>query len=254
MSRLSISGKGGSGKTTLTALLLKVLIQSKGDRSILVIDADPATNLPEALGLKVEKTVGTVTNELRKQMDQDALSLGISKERLLETWVYNILVETPNFDFLAMGRSEGEGCYCYINSVLTRILDVIADNYDIILMDMEAGLEHLSRRTAKDVDILLIVTDPSKMGFETAKRIREVADEVHIKIKRAYLIGNQFTSEMEGLLMGRAKEIGVEYGGFIPTDPNIYRHNLEGKPLLHLPSDSPAVIAAEQIAKRINLL
>ncbi|MEM2210202.1 MAG: AAA family ATPase [Nitrososphaerales archaeon] len=253
MVRISISGKGGSGKTTLTALLLKVLLQNNG-RSILVIDADPATNLPDTLGLKVEKTVGTVTNELRKQMDKDALSLGVSKERLLETWVYNILVETPNFDFLAMGRSEGEGCYCYINSVLTRILDIIADNYDIVLMDMEAGLEHLSRRTAKDVDILIIVTDPSKMGFETAKRIRELVDEVHIKIKNAYLIGNQFTDSMEGLLMNKAKEINVEYGGFIPMDPNIHQYNLEGKSLLNLPLDSLAVKAAERIAKRIKLL
>lgn len=249
---VSISGKGGSGKTTLCALLLKALLQ-KSHGSILVVDADPATNLPEVLGVKIGKTVGMVASELREKIDRAAVPLGQSKADLLETWVFRTLVETPEFDLLAMGRTEGEGCYCYVNSVLTRILDVLTKNYDITLMDMEAGLEHLSRRTDRDVDVLLIMTDPSRMGFETARRIRDLVKEVHIKVKKIFLIGNQFPETMENMLSEHAQDIGVDYGGTLPTDPAISRYNLEGKPLLAIPWDSPAAKAAQSIAHLTGL-
>lgn len=249
---VSISGKGGSGKTTLCALLLKTLIRS-AHNSILVVDADPATNLPEVLGIEIGKTVGMVASELRKKIDTGAVSVGRSKADLLETWVFSTLVETPEFDLLPMGRTEGEGCYCYVNSLLTRILDVLTKNYDMTLMDMEAGLEHLSRRTDRNVNILLIVTDPSKMGFETAKRIRDLVKEVHIKVKKIYLIGNQFPETMENLLVEHSQDIGVDYGGMLPADAMISRYNLEGKPLLAMPWDNPAVKAAQSIAQRTGL-
>lgn len=249
---VSISGKGGSGKTTLCALLLKALLQN-AHRSILVVDADPATNLAEVLGVKIGKTVGMVASELREKIDRGAVPLGQSKADLLETWVFSTLVETPEFDLLAMGRSEGEGCYCYVNSVLTRILDVLTKNYDITLMDMEAGLEHLSRRTDRDVDILFIVTDPSRMGLETARRIRDLVKEVHIKVKKIFLVGNQFPETMETLLAEHAQNIGVDYGGTLPADPTISRYNLEGKPLLTIPSDNPALKAAQSISHRAGL-
>lgn len=249
---VSISGKGGSGKTTLCALLLKTLVRN-AHTSILVVDADPATNLPEVLGVEIGKTVGMVAGELRKKIDRGAVPVGQSKADLLETWVFGTLVETPGFDLLPMGRTEGEGCYCYVNSVLTRILDVLTKNYDITLMDMEAGLEHLSRRTDRNVDILFVVTDPSRMGLETAKRIRDLVKEVHIEVKKIYLIGNQFPETMESLLVEHAQDIGVDYGGILPADATISRYNLEGKPLLAMPWDNPAVRAAQSIAQRTGL-
>ncbi len=134
-----------------------------------------------------------------------------------------------------------------MNSVLTRILDAITKNYDITIMDMEAGLEHLSMRTDRDVDIMLIVTDPSAMGFKTAERIKELTHEVHINVGRIYLVGNRFPEELVGLLEEKAKNTGMGFAGFIPSDPNVIKFNMEGKPLLELPSDSAALKAAEKL-------
>lgn len=251
---ISVSGKGGTGKTTLAALLLRVLLDNGGNRTILMVDADPASNLQEVLGVNVEKTVGVMATELKKKIEKGSLPIGISKADLLEAWVFETLVELPEYDLLVMGRTEGEGCYCYVNSVLTRILDAITQNYDITIMDMEAGLEHLSRRTDRDVDILLIVTDPSKMGLKTAERIKELAHEVHIEVKEIYLVGSRFPEELVTMLEEKAKEMGVGFAGSIPTDPNVVKFNIEGRSLLELPMDSPALKAAEKIAKRISLL
>ncbi len=251
---ISISGKGGTGKTTLAALLLRVLLDQGKNDSILMVDADPASNLQEVLGVKVEKSVGMMANELKKKIERGELPMGVSKADLLEAWVYETLVELPSFDLLVMGRTEGEGCYCYVNSVLTRILDAISKNYDVTIMDMEAGLEHLSRRTDRDVDVMLIVTDLSSMGLKTAERIKELAHEVHINVREIYLVGNRFPEELVDVLEKKAKNMGVCFGGFIPSDPNVIKFNMEGKSLLELPNDSPALKAAKEIAKRIGLL
>lgn len=256
MSKLvvSISGKGGCGKTTLTALLLKAILKNKPNLSILVVDADPATNLPEVLGVEVNKTVGDVANELKRRVEKGGLPTEISKSELLEAWIYETLIEGEDFDFLAMGRTEGEGCYCYVNSVLSRILDTITENYDVTLMDMEAGLEHISRRTDRDVDVMIILTDASRMGFKTAERIKALTEEVHVNVKRRFLVGNQFPSELEQELKAFAEMIGVEYGGVIPYDSNVSQYNVLGKPLIDLPDDSPALRAAEGIARRVGLI
>lgn len=249
---ISISGKGGTGKTTLTALLLKYLIQ-KTDDAPLVVDADPATNLPEVLGVKVEKTVGSVTDELKRQIAEGEIPPMVSKEGLLEAWIFETLVETDHFDLLAMGRSEGEGCYCYVNSVLTKILDTLTKNYTYTLLDMEAGLEHLSRRTDRDVDTMLIITDPSKMGLETSRRIKELTREVHINVGKIYLVGNQFPEGMEETLKEAAEKIGLDLAGVIPLDPNVASYNMLGKPLLELPADSLSYREVVKIAEKIGL-
>ncbi len=251
---ISVSGKGGTGKTTLVALLLKVLLESNKYDSILVVDADPATNLPDVLGIEVEKTVGMVANELKKKIEKGLIPIGVSKSDLLEAWVYSTLVELQDFDLLAMGRTEGEGCYCYVNSVLTRILDTISTNYQVVLMDMEAGLEHISRRTDRDVDTMIIVTDPSLMGLKTAKRIRDLLREVHVDVREVYLVGNCCSEETEKLVRDWATRIGVKYAGALPYDANVAEFNLKGIPLLKLPSNSPSVIATRRIANTIGLI
>ncbi|MEM2534845.1 MAG: ArsA-related P-loop ATPase, partial [Candidatus Nezhaarchaeales archaeon] len=147
---IAVSGKGGVGKTTITALMLRALIDM-GIKSILVVDADPASNLPDVLGVKIGKTVGEVTNELKKAIDRGELPPLLSKRDFLEFKVFEVLNELPDFDLLVMGRTEGEGCYCMVNDVLTEVVDALSRNYAITLMDMEAGLEHLSRRTDRDV-------------------------------------------------------------------------------------------------------
>ncbi|UCH58232.1 MAG: P-loop NTPase [Candidatus Bathyarchaeota archaeon] len=249
---ISISGKGGTGKTTLTALLLKWLIQNT-EEIPLVVDADPSTNLPDILGVKLPRTVGQASKEMKDRIEARALSPTLSKKDILEADVFQTLVEEERFDLLAMGRTEGEGCYCFVNNVLTRILDTLTGNYSVTLLDMEAGLEHLSRRTDRDLDAMIVVTDPSKMGFETARRIKELTEEVHIDVKDIYLVGNRFPPEMEGLLKETAEELGLELAGAIPVDLNVMTYNMTGKPLLDLPEDSPAYEAIELIAARIGL-
>jgi CO dehydrogenase maturation factor len=220
----------------------------------LVIDANPDSNLADILGMPVTRTVGMVTEDLRKSLEKSEIPPTMTKEDILETRIFEILHETPSFDLLVMGRGEGEGCYCPVNAFLAHIVDRLIGNYDVTLMDMEAGLEHLSRRTDRDVDIMLVVTDPSSMGLMTARRIKEVAKEVHIEFKKYGLIGNRWKPEMEPMLREEAEKLGYEFIGTIPTDDNIFTYNLTGKPLLSLPSDSPAIPAVRLILTRIGLL
>jgi len=250
---IAIAGKGGTGKTVLTALTLKLLLKHNG-RKILVVDADPATNLPDVLGMSLEKTVGMGANELKKKIGSDEIPPGVDKKGLLEGLIMQTLVEAPKFDLLAMGRTEGEGCYCLVNTLLTDIIDTLSKNYDLTLMDMEAGLEHLSRRTDRDVDLLIVITDPSKMGLETAKRIKDLAKEVHIKFQKIYLVGNMFPPGLEETLPEQAESFGIELGGIIPVDPTVANFSMTGRPLLELPDDSPAVMAVEKILEKIGLL
>ena len=251
---VAVSGKGGVGKTTTTALTAKILSESNPEKNILVIDANPDSNLPEVFGIPVSRTVGNVTDELRKSLDKSEIPPTMTKEDILETRIFEILHETPGFDLLVMGRAEGEGCYCPVNAFLARIIDRLSKNYDLTMMDMEAGLEHLSRRTDRDVDIMIVITDPSSMGLQTAKRVKEVAKEVHIDFKKFYLIGNRFKPDMEPMLREEAKKLGYEFAGIMPQDENIFTYNLTGKPLLSLSSDSPAIMALKQILTRIGLL
>lgn len=250
---VAVSGKGGVGKTTITALMVKLLSEAK-QRDILVIDANPDSNLPDVLGIRVTRTVGMVTDELKKAIERAEIPIGMTKEDILESRVFEILRETPDFDLLVMGRGEGEGCYCPVNTLLTRIIDTLSKNYDLTIMDMEAGLEHLSRRTDRDVDIMIVVTDPSSMGLQTAKRIKELAQEVHIQFKKIYLVGNRFSPEMEPVIKGEADKIGIEFAGMVPHDNDIFEYNLAGKPLSKLSQKSSALLAVKEILMRIGLL
>ena len=254
---VSVSGKGGVGKTSVTTLLIRCLLK-RTKYSILVVDADPVMNLPKTLGIKVERTVGDAATQLRRDIDAGAISGAVTKQDLLEGEVFDVLVEDDRFDFLAMGRTEGEGCYCYVNRILSQILDTIAKNYDVTIMDMSAGLEHLSRRTTRDVDVLIIIIDPSSMAFDAAIRIRNLAKEVHIDVKQIFVIANRFPpsliEKLSGDLKRRLADEGLQLVGIIPADDQVAELNLLGKPLLTLPDSNAAVQAIEALAKRIGLL
>jgi len=249
---ISVSGKGGTGKTTIAALILKALIEET-DKTVLMVDADPSTNAPIVLNIPVEKTVGDVVNVFRKKV-LDTTELGLDKSRVIETWIMEILKETPRFDLLAMGRSEGEGCYCYVNAVLTSILDRLSSNYDVVLMDMEAGLEHLSRRTDRDVDIMLVVTDPSKMSLETARRIKELIPEVHVEVRKLYVVGNRIPDEDSESYAKTVRDYGLELAGTVPLDPNILSYSMKGLSILELPDDSPSYLAVKRICEKVGIL
>lgn len=257
---LGTAGKGGTGKTSFSALLLRVLRKSPKYREngILVIDADPDTNLPDVLGYKVPRseTIGGVADILKKKISSGNLPPTTDKQRLLEGQIFQNIIESDDFSYelLTMGRHEGEGCYCFINSLLTGILDNLIKSYDLILMDLEAGLEHLSRRTSSNVDILFIVTDASSMGLETAKRIKELAKEVKIDFKKIYLIGNKFTDAMKPKLEEYAKEIKVDDWTVVPYDDELAEKNFKGESLFDISEDSPALKSVREFATRIGLI
>ena len=250
---ISVSGKGGVGKTTTSALLTRIVTE-KTKRDLLVVDADPVMNLPRALGIDVPKSVGSIATRMRKDIDEGTLGGEVAKQDVLEGEIFESLIEDPKFDFLALGRTEGEGCYCYVNRLLTQILDTLSKNYEITLMDMSAGLEHLSRRTNRNVDVLIIVVDPSRAAFEAALRIRDLAKEVHIEFKKIVVIGNRFPPDMEEDLRNQFEAEGLDLIGMIPSDDELSKANYRGEPLFNLDSNSPAVKAVEDIAEKLGLL
>ncbi len=247
---IAVSGKGGTGKTMVSALLIRAMAE-KGKYDILAIDSDPDSNLPDALGVEVEKNIGDIREELLGERDK--LPVGTSWQQKLEYEAMRALVETDEFDLLSMGRPEGAGCYCAANNVLREIIDTIAKNYDIVIIDTEAGLEHLSRRTTQNVDIMLIVTDTSKRGVTTAARIKELAGELKIKFSRLNVIINRVTPEIEDKIKNYVNEIGLEVAGIVPEDELIRGFDVEGKPLTELPEESKAYRAIKGIANRLEL-
>ncbi len=246
---ISISGKGGTGKTTITALMLKVILE-RTDKTVLVIDADPASNLPDVLGIPVEVTVGDVVEELKEKTEKGEL-MSLPPE-LFQAYVYETIVETDRFDLVVMGRTESKGCYCYVNAVLRQIMQMLAKNYDIVLMDCEAGLEHIQRRVDQDVDILLIVTDSSRMGISTVKKIVDLARKMGYRATRIGIVGNMGIDPR--IIADLAAEVGAEPLGVIPYDENVRKFNLEGRPLLELPEDSPAYQAVRTICERLGIV
>jgi len=247
---IAVSGKGGTGKTMVSALLIKAIAE-KDSYDILAIDSDPDSNLPEALGVEVEKTIGDIREELLEEREK--LPPGMSWQQKLEYEAMDALVETDAFDLLSMGRPEGPGCYCSANHVLREIVDTMAKNYDIVVIDTEAGLEHLSRRTTQNVDTMLVVTDTSKRGITTAARIKELAGELKINFSRLNVIINRATPEVEGKLQDYVKEIGLEVAGIIPEDEMVRKFDVEGVPLTQLPEESKAYRAIKKIVEKLEL-
>lgn len=254
---IAVSGKGGVGKTTVCALLLKYLISQEPLPKILVMDVDADTNMPDILGIDVDRnhTVGGIANELRDKINKGKLDPTFDKANYLEAKTFEITVETDKFDLLVMSKSEGEGCYCYINSTITGILDTIQDAYDIILIDTAAGLEHFSRRTMKDIDDLIIVTDPSGMGLKTVERIIELTTEMTLQVKKIHILGNRFTQENEKFLTERFPDTDgkIDVLGIIPPDDAIQEFNLTGTPLLQLDDLNEAYQNLIKCAKKIGL-
>lgn len=245
----SVSGKGGAGKTTLTALLLKTLLESN-KKDILVIDADPVMNLPYNLGIDLDEktTLGMILDEKKIELKTKNHFYG----KLLEAKIWESIIEQENFDLLIMGSSKGEGCYCTLNTFTAIIIESLTKMYDYIIIDFHAGFEHLSRRTDRAADILIIITDPSKMGFGTSRRIKEIIEEVNISFREIFLVGNRFNVKWEKRLSDFSDEIGVKFAGIIPDDQNIAEFNLKGKSLISLPKNSPAFIAVKNLFEKIR--
>lgn len=253
---IAFSGKGGVGKTTALVLMLKYLLEKNNNKDILVIDSDPDANVADVIGEEVKfcDTIGGKMKFLKDKIQSLKLAPNTPKNQLIESDVYNCLIEMDDFDLLEMGRQEGEGCYCFINDVLKRVIDTLSKNYDFTLLDSPAGLEHFSRKTGRNVTDLVIVTDPSKMGIHTLKRIIELSNEVELKFENIWILGNRFPDDIESILEKEIDELNdenVHLLGFIPNDDEISKINMTGESLLSISNENPTYKQAKEIFQKI---
>ncbi len=242
---IAVAGKGGTGKTTLSGLLVRYLVQREAGK-ILAIDADPSSNLHMVLGLPLTQTVGDIREEAR-----EGVTAGMSRQDWLSYAVRMAVEEGDDCDLLAMGRPEGQGCYCAANHMLRSVVDGIGSGYDFIVMDNEAGMEHLSRRTTRDVDHLLLVTDASQRGLAAAEAMLVLSKELDINVRQRYLIVNRVLGTLPDSFRSRIEAMGVPLLAIVPYDPQLVEFDGEGRPLVDLPADAPISRVVEVIAQTL---
>ena len=229
---IAVAGKGGTGKTT-TAALATIFLAEQKKGSILTVDADPNSNLAEALGLEQTGSIVEIVDSTSKSLDQ--VPAGMTKERFLELRLQEAISEGDKFDLLAMGRPEGPGCYCYVNNTLRNLLKKITSGYDFVVVDNEAGLEHLSRRTTGEADLLLLVSDPTVVGLRSAGRVLELIKELNLNFKKKVLVLNKAgTDDATGSLSKMIDSLGADSTVVMPLDEDILRLSMEGRPLTGL--------------------
>ena len=249
---IALAGKGGTGKTTLASLIMRNL-REKGKTPVLAVDADANANLHEALGVEIGETIGHLREKALENIKD--LPVGVTKDQFIEYKIHETLVEGEGFDLMTMGRPEGPGCYCYANHLIRKYSERIGLGYPYVIMDNEAGLEHLSRRTTNDVDHLLITSDPTQRGLRTVKRIMDICEELRLQIKHRGLILNRAPDDGQGgsawpglgELAGTIEGLGIELLGTIPNDPQVEEFDRQGRPLIALPLDCAAYRAVDRI-------
>ncbi|MFZ2097566.1 MAG: AAA family ATPase [Anaerolineales bacterium] len=256
---IALAGKGGVGKTTIAGMVIKYLVQNKPG-PILAIDADPSSNLNMVLGLDLDWTVGDIREDMLAQVQSSLLiggaamgSLpgGISKHDYLDHQIRASLAEGEAFDLIAMGRSEGAGCYCAVNYNLREVIDSISKNYRYIVIDNEAGMEHLSRRTTRDVQHLLVVSDPTQRGIVAAERIAAFRNELDIRIEHAYLIINRLPGALPPILQAEVDKLDIPLLGTIASDDELLQFEFSGRPLVELGNNSPVY---QSVAEMMNTI
>jgi CO dehydrogenase maturation factor len=251
---IAIAGKGGTGKTTVAALLIKFLSQ-KG--LVLAVDADPSTNLSQALGLPLDdtKTVGRIREKMAEDVSKDRLSPDISKPEYLFSKIVESLIESKGFDLLAIGRPEGPGCYCASNEFLRASLDKLVKDYkyNYIVMDCEAGMEHISRQTTRDVDVLLIMSDPTIKGVTTAARMKKLIEEMRSNVGKVGLVINRVRGELSPEMKKAIDESGLQIIAVIPEDPDMAGLEMKGRPVAELPERSPLQLKVKEIVEGLRL-
>jgi CO dehydrogenase maturation factor len=256
---IALAGKGGVGKTTIAAMVIKYLVQNKPG-PILAIDADPSSNLNMVLGLDLDWTVGDIREDMLAQVKSSlvvggaamgSLPGGISKHDYLDHQIRASLAEGEVFDLIAMGRSEGSGCYCAVNHNLREVIDSISKNYRYIVIDNEAGMEHLSRRTTRDVQHLIIVSDPTQRGIVAAERIASFRNELDIRIEHAYLVINRLQGSLPPALKAGIDKLDIPLLGTIAGDDELSNFELSGTPLVELGNDSPVYQSVAEMMESI---
>jgi CO dehydrogenase maturation factor len=255
---IALAGKGGTGKTTVAAMVVRYLIAEE-QGAVLAIDADPSANLNMVLGLELEETIGDIREEMLTEIQSTAgagalaggLASGMSKSDYFDYHIRMATVEGEGVDLIAMGRPEGQGCYCAANNVMRTVMDRINAHYDFVVMDNEAGLEHLSRRTTRDVDILLIISDPTQRGIVAARRVADLVDELEIDVRDRYLVVNRFPGEtLPPALQKAVDEVNAEFLGVVPYDATMAEFEFTGRPLVELDESSPVYQSVRRMFKQ----
>jgi CO dehydrogenase maturation factor len=253
---IAVAGKGGTGKTTVAGMIVRYLAEQKLG-SILAIDADPSSNLNTVLGLELEETIGDIREDMLDQVQASATTAsamtgGMGKQDYLDYQIRLAMVEGDRVDLLAMGRPEGQGCYCAANQMIRVVMDRLSTNYDFVVMDNEAGMEHISRRTTRDVDHLLLVTDTSQRALTAAQRILEMIPGIDVNIHNVHLVVNRLIGEqMPPALSAAVDSLGVNVIGTMPNDLVMSEFEFSGRPLIELPADSLVVQAVFEIARKL---
>lgn len=250
---IGFAGKGGTGKTTIAALTVRYLIEKKR-KAILAVDADSNSCLNEALGVDVHATIGKLREESLATIRSGAERPGgMSMEQLFDYQVQQSIIESKGFDLMVMGRPEGPGCYCAANNIIRKYTDILSEKYSYVVIDNEAGMEHLSRRTTHSVNLLLVISDPTQKGVKTAKRINGLVDELGLDVEERRFIINRVSDENFIKLKNSSTDLPDDKFYNIPDDENIFHLDLEGKPVFDLPPDSVAVKTFFSILDTCNI-
>lgn len=239
---IAIAGKGGVGKTTVGGLLVRYLVEEVNDGSVLAVDVDPNSNFNEVLGVSVKNTIG----EARELMKKD-VPKGMTKDIWFEYKVHEAIVEQDGFDLLVMGRPEGPGCYCAANAIAKQSIDALKANYSYIVVDNEAGMEHMNRLVTQDVDSLYVISDPTQRGLVTAGRIHHLISELKLRIRNTYTVVNRVDMKNAVILDNIAAEKGIALTGTIRNDETLLLNEMEGKTIFDLDKGSVALVDAYRI-------
>jgi CO dehydrogenase maturation factor len=245
---IAVAGKGGSGKTTIAALVIRYLLNKKNG-PILAVDADPNANLADSLGMQAGGTVGQILDSFQKE--KIGIPPGMTKEAYLEYKLHGIVVESSGMDLLVMGRGEGPECYCYPNVMLRKLIDELSGNYAYVILDNEAGLEHLSRRTTQNIDDLLMVSGHSVKGVRAVAQITQLVAELNLSVKRQSVIINGVRGEMDPAVASELAKLNLKPSAVIPWDEEVYNYDLKLKPLTDLTSGSKAIAAVDGFLDRL---
>ena len=242
---IALAGKGGTGKTTVAGLMVRALRQN-GHGPVLAVDADPNSCLDVAIGLSADKTVSDVLDESRGLRD---VPQSMPKPTYVEYQLEDCLAEGRGVDLIVMGRPEGQECYCSANQMLRTFMDRMIGSYPTVVVDNEAGMEHLSRRTTRDVDLLLVVSDATVSGARASRRIADLVGELELPVKRIAVVvdgAEELAEPVADILTGD----GLHLAGFVPHDPLVVERELAAGSLLDLPDDAPSVQAVEELLQR----
>lgn len=250
---IAVAGKGGVGKTTTCGMLIDYLCK-KNQGPVLVVDADANSNLNEVLGVEVETSLGAIREEMAQAEMKGSIPAGMTKADYANFKFNSALIEEDDFDMLVMGRTQGKGCYCYVNGVLKTLVDKYAKNYSYVVMDNEAGLEHVARGTLPHVDTMLLISDCSRRGIQAVARVAEMIEEMELKPGKLGLIVNRAPNGvLDDGVKAEIEKHGLNLLGVLPQDDGVYRCDCDGQPSAKLPESNPVKVALKGIMQSMGL-